>query len=982
MRSDGRRRDARGELRAPVSEQLVGHVDVAGDDRIDAIATRDDIVVVNAVEAETLDGWQINVGQKAMPFRVGYGVYRTPSVAASGMPAVLRHRFWLPPEKEQVCGLKYIGLLLYASERDDCRYTLRAGAELLGTVRPERLDNRRHLIVAERQIEILGAGVPFTVRAEGTGPCYLEKLLFLTGLPEASSFAPRLDRLGTRVTGPGTVELHGIASEPVTVTATAIPLDGAGATVTATSGDPYPLLALPLRGLTPGQPYRIDVEAREPGGEVTRATVDLPADAPAPEADAAELRIPVEVVDCGREDSTGAMRCGAAAPAGLPLTFAVPLPRGALRDPAARVSFAGPDADSDGEETQVRVHARWPDGSARWALLDTCCPGAVPASGVVRLTAAASAAAAGGDLTWSHEDGIVTAGNGQLRLTVRQGGALFERIEVLRDGTWATACRGGGLHGALGSGVPLVSGPVEEVRIEEAGPRRLAIRAEVPVADPGGVEHLHASVLVQLHAGQPFLTLAQRLVVVSPLAGAAMHGDLSHLADSGADAADVVGCRAREGVTAARALAGAAAAVAADPGGGHPRRHHRCARTRRARAGGTRTRPRPPRGGRRPVPHRRRPRIGPPRHRKRGRPVPAGAARLLGALPEGAARRPGHARRRAAAGAGRAGRATRLRARVAPPLLLARPAVRLLPAQGGQRPCHRANAVLRGRTASGRRRRPTGFHGHLAVRPDFDYLGSTGVLEPLAAKHDSPHPPYERMVDRAFAEWLEHRAGRHEVGFMNYGDTFKGSPEAGGFWENNEYDAAWCHLVEFLRGGDPRWLPLGCEAARHMLDIDTCNHSRDPAQVGAQVMHMAGHVGGYLPPYFRNKMAGSTTVPSHMWVQGPALHFLLTGDPFAREVLEHTARWMTANLRWFSLDNARECGWQLTHLCALDRLGDDPRYLNAAAIIVEHVLAAQSPGGGWQRVLTASHGGRGAAAAARRGRIHGRGTAVGAAPLS
>ena len=156
-------------------------------------------------------------------------------------------------------------------------------------------------------------------------------------------------------------------------------------------------------------------------------------------------------------------------------------------------------------------------------------------------------------------------------------------------------------------------------------------------------------------------------------------------------------CRAREGVTAARALAGVAAAVAADPGGGHPRRHHRCARTRRARAGGTRTRPRPPRGGRRPVPHRRRPRIGPPRHRKRGRPVPAGAARLLGALPEGAARRPRHARRRAAAGAGRAGRAARLRARVAPPLLLARPAVRLLPAQGGQRPCHRADAVLRGR---------------------------------------------------------------------------------------------------------------------------------------------------------------------------------------------------------------------------------------------------------------------------------------------
>lgn len=942
-----------------MSERLVGHIDVAGDDRIDTIAARDDIVVVNAVEAETLDGWQINVGQRAMPFRVGYGVYRTPSVAASGLPALLQHRFWMSPEKELVCGRKYVGLLLYASERDDYRYTLRAGAELLGTVAPERRDNRRHLIVADRPIEILGAGVPFTVRAEGTGPCYLEKLLFLTELPEASSFAPRLDRLITRVIGPGAVELHGIASEPVVVTATATPLEGAGATVTAASGDPYPLLALPLRGLSLGRPYRIDVEAREPGGEVTRATVDLPADSPAPEADAGDLRIPVEVIDCGREDSTGAARFGSSAPAGMPLTFAVPLPRGALRQPTARVSFAGPDADSDGEEAQVRVHARWPDGSARWALLDTGCPGgALPAGGVVRLTGAhATLPAVAGAVTWRQEDGVVTAGNGHLRVTVRNGGALCERIEVLRDGTWATICSGGGLHGALGSGVPLTSGPVEEVRVEEAGPRRLAIRAEVPVADPHGVEHLRASVLLQLHAGQPFLTLTQRLVVLSPLAGAAMHGDLSHLGDSAADAADIDGAEhERASLLRVRSLelrlpwqpiraAGIAGGRTAAPAPGAPVR----------------------------VVH---------EHDRAYRVEDAGQSRMV----------EGHACGRLA-----------IDCEAAPCLLVLRDfwerypkavrsdpeaiAVELLPALGVEvdlpdyerewhrlyfwldRPsgCYRlkvgsavATELMLCFAAGGERQTAAAdwFQGHLAVRPGFDYLGSTGVLEPLAAKHDSPHPPYERMVDRALAEWLEHRSSRHEVGFMNYGDTFKGSSEAGGFWENNEYDSPWCHLVEVLRGGDPRWLPLGCEATRHLLDIDTCNHSRDPAQVGAQVTHMAGHVGGYLPPFFRNKMAGSATVPSHMWVQGPALYFLLTGDPFAREVLEHTARWMTANLRWFSLDNARECGWQITHLCALDRLGDDPRYLNAAAIIVEHVLAAQSPGGGWQRVLTASHGGR------------------------
>ena len=952
---------------------------MVGDDRIDGLVARDDAVVLPAVEAEEIDGWQINIGQESMPFRVGYGLYRTPSLAASGMPALLRHKFWLSPEKEQVLGRKFIGLLLYASERDDYRYTLQAGAELLGTVRPARRDNRRHLIVAERPIEIL-AGVPFTVRAEGTGPCYLEKVLFLGELPEASSFAPRLDRLSTRVTAAGTVELHSIASEPVAVRATASPLGGAGAPVTAASGDYYPLLALPLPGVLPGQPYRIEVEAREPGGEVGRASVEVPATVPVLEAGAEDLKIPIEVIDCGRDDSTGASSCGAVAPAGMPLTFAVPLPRGALREPAARVSFAGPAADPaaerDAEEAQVRVHARWPDGSARWALLDAGCPGgALPARGVVRLTRAdAAAPAAAGDLTWSQEAGVVseanltrrvTAGNRHLRVTVRRGGGLFERLQVRQGAAWKTVACGGGWHGALGSGLPLASQPVQEVRLAEAGPRRVVIRAEMPVADPRGAEHLRATVLVHLYAGQPFLTLAHRLVVVSPLAGAAMHGDLSHLAESGAAAADLAAAdldgadHERASLVRVRSLElrlpwqpVQAAGIADAPGGGDAA----------------------PTGPGAPV------RVA-HEHDRAYRVETGGEARTVA----------GHA----------AGRVT-IHAAAGPCLLAIRDfwerypkavrcdpdavAVELLPALGEvelpdyEREWHRLyfwldrpSGCYRIKVGSAlttelmlcfaddvecRTAAADWFQGHVAVRPDIDYVGATGALEPLAAKHDSPHPPYERMVDRALAEWLEHRSTRHEVGFMNYGDTFKGSAELGGLWENNEYDAAWCHLTEFLRGGDPRWLSLGCESARHTLDIDTCNHSRDRSQVGAQITHMAGHVGGYLPPFFRNKMAGSATLPSHMWVQGPVLYFLLTGDPFAAEVLEHTARWMTANLRYFSIGNARECGWQLIHLCALDRMGDDPRYLNAAAIIVEHILAAQSPGGGWERVLTASHGGR------------------------
>ena len=145
------------------------------------------------------------------------------------------------------------------------------------------------------------------------------------------------------------------------------------------------------------------------------------------------------------------------------------------------------------------------------------------------------------------------------------------------------------------------------------------------------------------------------------------------------------------------------------------------------------------------------------------------------------------------------------------------------------------------------------------------------------------------------------------------------------------------------------------ETTRHLVDIDTCHHSLNPDQIGSQYTHMAGHVGGFLPPFFRNKMAGSTAIPSHMWVEGPVLHYLLTGDESVRETLEHTANWLQRNLTYYDVKNARECGWQIIHLCGLARLKDDPSCLNAASLLVEKVLERQEPDGGWERPLTESH---------------------------
>ncbi len=125
-------------------------------------------------------------------------------------------------------------------------------------------------------------------------------------------------------------------------------------------------------------------------------------------------------------------------------------------------------------------------------------------------------------------------------------------------------------------------------------------------------------------------------------------------------------------------------------------------------------------------------------------------------------------------------------------------------------------------------------------------------------------------------------------------------------------------------------------------------------------MHIPGHLGGYLPPFFRSKMRGTSLIPSHTWVEGPLLHWLLTGDEAAAESLAKTRGWLL-QARFFDaydFTNAREAGWHLIHLCALAWL-DDPAALNAASILVARVLERQAPGGGWVRMLTDSHCGCG-----------------------
>ena len=245
------------------------------------------------------------------------------------------------------------------------------------------------------------------------------------------------------------------------------------------------------------------------------------------------------------------------------------------------------------------------------------------------------------------------------------------------------------------------------------------------------------------------------------------------------------------------------------------------------------------------------------------------------------------------------------------------------------------------------------------VRADLAWLNDSAVMSPIAPRGVGRLPQYERVMDTAADAWLADREHARQYGLLNYGDWCQHEWS----WGNNEYDSPFAFYVEFLRGGDPRWWPIAADAARHLADVVTINASADPRQMGAQYVHMPGHAGGCLRPYFHRKMGSSSNAPSHTWVEGSVLHYLLTGDENQRESLEPTARWLigagfkgaAGGIHHYDFGNCRECGWHLIHLTALARVSAEPRYRNAAALIVDRVLERQEPRGGWERQLKESH---------------------------
>jgi hypothetical protein len=932
--------------------QTAEYIDIKGEERIRAILADKCNFLIEAFGFEFLDGWTPDIGLTEYPVR---SIFRPPSVIQAGITSHIKHRIKF---RNRHFGKRFTGVLLYDDAEGDTELDFTIRDEAMGRIRTRRRDNRRHLLVFKEPREFMSANDVIQISGRG-GCCRMEKLVLLTELPEPTVYTPWIENLRLR-------RFRGEENE-ATVEASFTSAEPAEHVVTITSGTETSLVKQTQRvkvhrskpiAYDPEKTYTVEVRAKELDGEECTAQLSLEPEK-ASGGQQSDVSVPVTIINAGS--------CESREP---PLVFGVPVPS------AERLSggLCSLEIDNRSYPAQARVHARRPDGSAAWMLISTAlplCMGAgeeIPGMLYFRPSARGDSAADAPSVKGLHctesTNGITVRGK-RCTVSLKRGST---GLELFVSGSADTEFHPG-LGGSFSTEIELADGSILrggdpiEWSLLEAGPVSALLAIKIPIQDRTGRSHFLSSSWIRIFNDSPAVSFTHRLEVISPLLSAAGGGD----EDSGKSIPDPAGIDIEKVID----------------GTGNERES--LMRVRSA--------------------HIELPFIGGKTVETEGKKVdiPAAEKALSTEGPllrvfqrddlsynleyrETTENRDGHASGclLVHGGDSACGILQKMFWQTYPNAVSVDAAsvlrIELLPElsdkelPGDAEAWHRlyfwkAGRNYRLKAGMAPRKEYTFICGsntaevqsyldsasaEIVVRPGTEYFNSCETWSRICSKNEAPVQTYENWVDQVYEGWLNDRDTARQYGFINFGDWYG---ESSWSWGNNEYDPPCAQYIEFLRGGRPGWAVLAGQAAKHMADIDTVNYSRQPRQIGGQYMHMPGHAGGYLPSYFRSKMKGSALRSHHMWLEGPVLHYLLTGDEAVKESLEKMGMRLLRgfDITNYDFPNCRFAGWHLTHLCAMARADDNPDYINAARVIVDRILERMTPGGAWDRLLTEPH---------------------------
>jgi hypothetical protein len=143
-----------------------------------------------------------------------------------------------------------------------------------------------------------------------------------------------------------------------------------------------------------------------------------------------------------------------------------------------------------------------------------------------------------------------------------------------------------------------------------------------------------------------------------------------------------------------------------------------------------------------------------------------------------------------------------------------------------------------------------------------------------------------------------------EYGWRHFGDLYAdhesvysdtGNPMVSHY--NNQYDVIFGFGVHYLQGGDPKYLELMNDLARHVIDIDIYHTDEDRAAYNHGLFwHTTHYVDAGLSTHrsYPRGTCGGGPSSGHAYSRGLQLYYCMTGDPTAREAVVKMGEWMIA----------------------------------------------------------------------------------------
>jgi hypothetical protein len=278
----------------------------------------------------------------------------------------------------------------------------------------------------------------------------------------------------------------------------------------------------------------------------------------------------------------------------------------------------------------------------------------------------------------------------------------------------------------------------------------------------------------------------------------------------------------------------------------------------------------------------------------------------------------------------------------------------------------------------------------LVVAADPAQALATGAWGPQVPAGAPGITEYDKWAAQLFEVYQASLDRHRDYGAMNWGDWWG---ERRSNWGNHEYDTPLHMLVQFARTGEARYFHAGDIAARHMAEVDVVHAANEglaryyrddlghrlPARPGIVHQHTIGHVGGFHPVeqirelyvklFSQNGHANANPYlcldPNnlgHIYTQGMAYNYFLTGDPWIRETLrsigENLCGIIEEKLYPFKNDShcGRTNGWTMLALAGCHDVAPSERFLNAMRSLASDALEEQDPNcGGWLYELPWGH---------------------------